>query len=254
MRCPADPAGRAARRTAGPGPVPVPPRAPRPPARSGFGPGSGSGPWPGCRGRRGVPVTQGSAASAATPTGTLTRKTARQPSPRTSAASSQPPSSWPQTAPLPITAPVSANAWRRASPAKRVCAVRYACGTTSAVPSPCTRRAATRAPAVGARPQPSEAAVNSAVPMPKIRNAPTWSPRRPPATRPRPYTNWYPARTSCCCPSFAWSPRSMAGTATTTMNTSRLARKVPESTTASAGRLRTTPLPSLFVCDQPRRV
>ena len=56
--------------------------------------------WPRARG-----TTSAAAISAAAPTGTFTRKIARQPRPATSACSSRPPRTWPDTNASPIVTP-----------------------------------------------------------------------------------------------------------------------------------------------------
>ncbi len=56
------------------------------------------------------------------------------------------------------------------------------CGIITAAPTPWTKRSATRAPADGARPQPSEANVNSAAPARNTLRWPRMSPSRAPVT------------------------------------------------------------------------
>ena len=60
----------------------------------------------------------------------------------------------------------------RSSARNEVCRMARLPGVNSAPPIPCTRRAAMRKPAVGARPQRAEATANQATPMEKTRLRP----------------------------------------------------------------------------------
>ena len=121
-------------------------------------------------------------ASRATPIGTLTRKTARQPLPNRFAVTSSPPTICPATAPPAMTA-----AYSRIAPAREVPVnVRWirlsTCGIMAAAPAPWMNRRAISMPVDVARPQPSEARVNRASPARNIRRCPTMSPSRAPVT------------------------------------------------------------------------
>jgi hypothetical protein len=63
-------------------------------------------------------TTRGANASAASPIGTLIRKTLRQPSPAMSACTSRPPISWPPTAASPIARLYAVSARVRSAPAE----------------------------------------------------------------------------------------------------------------------------------------
>ncbi len=143
------------------------------PGRSRVRPGS---PRP-C-GRARVPAT-----SSSTPTGTLTRKTGRQPEPNRSALTSRPPASWPTTAPPAITAAYKLMARARAGPVWVRWIRLSTCGIIMAAPAPWTKRSAMSSPAEAASPQPSEASVNSTRPDRNTRRWPAMSPSRAPVTR-----------------------------------------------------------------------
>ena len=117
------------------------------------------------------------------PIGTLTRKIGRHWLPAMSAETSTPPSACPATAAMPAVAPYQPRALARdiASPVAWMVASVW--GTTSEAAAPCRMRAATSQPAVGARPQSSEARVNAAMPAMNTRRRPAASPTRPPITR-----------------------------------------------------------------------
>ena len=112
------------------------------------------------------------------PSGTLTRKIARHPSP----AIRRPPSEGPSAVPVadivpssPMARPVSA--FGTVSPTSAtVRAIRMA------APRPCAARAATSSQSVGARPHRAEASVNREAPASISRRRPVRSPRRPTLT------------------------------------------------------------------------
>ena len=111
-----------------------------------------------------TPVT-----SRATPIGTLTRNTARQPLPNRLAVTSRPPAIWPATAPPAMTAAYSRIAPARDVPVKVRWMRLSTCGIMAAAPAPWMKRRATSMPVEVARPQPSEATVNRASPARNIR-------------------------------------------------------------------------------------
>ena len=136
--------------------------------------------------RPGSPLPGGSARSAdtsrITPIGTLTRKTGRQPSLNRFALISRPPTTWPTTAPPAITAEYLAH---RADPGRaRVSALDQAqhLRDQHRRADPLREPEPDQRPAEVARPQPSEASVNTATPARNIRRWPTMSPSRAPVT------------------------------------------------------------------------
>ena len=114
----------------------------------------------------------------AMPSGTLTRKIARQPSP----AIRMPPSDGPSAVPTadivpssPIALPVLA--FGTISPTNAMLSA-----IMMAAPRPCTARAAISSHSVGATPHRTEASVNRAMPMSSSRRRPAMSPSRPTLT------------------------------------------------------------------------
>ena len=112
------------------------------------------------------------------PSGTLTRKIARQPSP----AISRPPSDGPSAVPIadivpssPMALPVLA--FGTVSPTKAM--VR---AIMMAAPRPCTARAAISSQSAGAAPHRAEATVNRTIPASSSRRRPMMSPSRPTLT------------------------------------------------------------------------
>jgi hypothetical protein len=113
-------------------------------------------------------TSRAAATRATAPTGTLTRKIARQPSPNTFAASSPPPRIWPDTKPRPIVTPNQDNALAR-SAGGNVAVIRAStCGTIAAPVRPCTSRAATSSVGDWDRPHSSEASANVTTPTMNI--------------------------------------------------------------------------------------
>ena len=97
-------------------------------------------------------------------TGRLMKKTSRQ----DTAPISQPPRNGPMavaTPPRPDQAPMARG---RSSGSKDACRIARLPGVSSAAPAPCTARAPIRNPALGARPQASDASANHTVPIRKI--------------------------------------------------------------------------------------
>ncbi len=131
-----------------------------------------------------VAGTRRTAGSAAETIGTLIAKIARQPSPGMSRETSRPPSTCPATAERPAVAPYSPMARARARPSVAAWIVASTWGTSTAAAAPCSMRAATRNPIVGARPHRPEVTVNAASPQAYSRLRPKASPSRPPRTRP----------------------------------------------------------------------
>ena len=117
--------------------------------------------------------------TAAAPIGMLTRNTSRQ----SSTLTSRPPSEGPRPAEPAATADSSATPCERRSGGK-ACSTRASEeGTSSAAPSACRTRKATRVSTEGATAHSSDAAVNSSSPRMNIRRRPRRSAIRPEATR-----------------------------------------------------------------------
>ena len=112
------------------------------------------------------------------PSGTLTRKMARQPSP----AINTPPSDGPSAVPIadivpssPMALPVFA--FGTVSPTNAIVSA-----IMVAAPTPCTARAAISSQSVGATPHRPDATVNRTIPANSSRRRPMMSPRRPTLT------------------------------------------------------------------------
>ncbi len=115
-----------------------------------------------------------------TPTGTLTQKIHDQPRYLVRI----PPKSTPAAAPEPPSAPQIPSALFRSAPSwKVVVTIESAAGEMIAAPRPWTARALIRTPELLAKPQTSEASVNSVRPTRKIRLRPSRSAIRPPSRR-----------------------------------------------------------------------
>jgi len=122
-------------------------------------------------------------AAPASPTGTLTANTHSHP--RTLEIT--PPNTHPDAPPPAAAAVQIASARDRAGPAGVVAiSSASADGATSAAPAPWTARAATSAPADGARAHASDAAANSSSPIRNTRRRPHTSATRPASSRPPP--------------------------------------------------------------------
>jgi hypothetical protein len=122
------------------------------------------------------------ATSSATPIGTFTRNTGRQPSPNRLALSSRPPAICPTTTPPASTAAYALMARARGAPLNVRWIRLSTCGIIMAAPVPWTKRSATSTPVDEASPQPSEASVNTDRPARNTRRWPSRSPRRAPVT------------------------------------------------------------------------
>ena len=109
------------------------------------------------------------AATAATPTGTFTRKTARQPRPATFADTSTPPRIWPHTAPDDSASAYRPMARTRSVPVKCSWIPVIVCGNITPAPAPCRMRATTSTAGSGASPQAREARVKTETPATKAR-------------------------------------------------------------------------------------
>jgi hypothetical protein len=93
----------------------------------------------------------------------------RQPSPRTSAASSQPPSTWAAIAATPPATPYQATARGRSRGSNSEVIVPRTWGTIIEPASPCASRAPMSSAEVPASPHSSEAAAKAATPMMNMR-------------------------------------------------------------------------------------
>ena len=110
-------------------------------------------------------TTTAAATRASTPTGTLTRKMARQPRPAMLASMSPPPRIWPDTKPMPMVTPNQASARLRSRAGNAAVIRASTCGTMMAPVRPCTSRAATSSPEFWASPQSSDAAAKLSTPV-----------------------------------------------------------------------------------------
>ena len=123
----------------------------------------------GLRCPRACGTTMAAAISAAAPTGTFTRKIARQPRPSTFACSSSPPRIWPDTKASPMVTPNQASARLRCAGGKVAVIRASTWGTIAAPVSPCSSRAATNSVGVWASPHSREATAKLATPIMNIR-------------------------------------------------------------------------------------
>jgi hypothetical protein len=99
------------------------------------------------------------------------------------AVAKMPPMIWPSTAPPDSTVAYRLIALARVPGDVYVRCMRLStCGIIVAAPMPWRKRKPMSAPAEGARPQPSEASVNSAIPPRNMRRWPRMSPSRAPVT------------------------------------------------------------------------
>jgi len=174
------------------------------------------------------------AATAATPTGTFTRKTARQPRPATSADTSTPPRIWPLTAPDDSASAYRPMARTRSVPVKCSWIPVIACGNITPAPAPCRMRAATSTTGSGASPQAREARVNTETPATKARRQPYACPSRAPVISSIATAIRYPPTTSWSAAPDAPRPACTDGTATLTMVASACAMNGPISSTPSS--------------------
>jgi hypothetical protein len=131
-------------------------------------------PW----GGRAAATTVGTAAATAIPTGRLMKNTHRQLAYWTS----RPLASTPTAAPAPAIAAQIPRARLRSGPWKVVVMIANAAGDSSAAPTPWPARPVTRTVPVWARPEASEAAVNTPSPARNIRRRPRVSASRPPSS------------------------------------------------------------------------
>ena len=114
------------------------------------------------------------------------KKIHRQPGPSVSG----PPISHAVVAPTPPSAPQIPRALLRSAPSVKVVEMMdRAVGVMIAAPAPWSTRAASSAAGVQARPQSSEAAVNSAIPVMNTRRRPSRSAARPPTSSSPPNTS-----------------------------------------------------------------
>jgi len=107
-------------------------------------------------------------------------------------------------------------------------------GERIAAPSPCTARAAISCPSEFERPQASEASVNSTTPNMKIRLRPSRSAARPPRSRKPPNVRAYALSTHCRFDCEKFRSLWIDGSATLTIETSRMTMKNAEQRRASA--------------------
>src|SRR5256885_1443781 len=172
---------------------------------------------------------RGVKASTSAPTGTLTQKIHSQPRYFVST----PPASTPTAAPLPPSAPQIPRALFRSAPSsKLVMTIESAAGVMIAPPSPCTARATISIPSDCARPQTSEAIVKSATPTMNTRRLPSKSAARPARRRKPPKAIEYAVMTHWRFSREKWRDRAIEGSATFTIETSRIVMKNAVATTA----------------------
>ncbi len=171
------------------------------------------------------------AAAHATPIGTLTNKIHRQPR----EVVSTPPSSTPTAAREPATDPQIPIALLRSGPSAKVAVTSdKAAGASAAAAIPCTARAATSAAPLTASPPASEAAENAARLVMNTSRRPSRSASRPPSSNSPPKVRTYALTTQDRPPADMPSARPIEGSATLTIEESRMTTKSAVASTASA--------------------
>ena len=163
--------------------------------------------------------------------GTLMKKIHSQPT----VSVSTPPRSTPTAAPLPAIAPHTPSAVLRSLPSANVVVrIERAAGEMIAAPRPWTARAATSVPVEFESPHANDAAANTISPTMKIRRRPNRSATRPPSSRNPPNVNAYALATHCRPDGEKCSERSIDGSATFTIDTSRITMNCDAQSSASA--------------------
>ena len=167
-------------------------------------------------------------------TGRLRKKTTRH----DQAVISHPPSSGPRavvTPDNPAQAPIARPCSSSAKLDRRTARLP---GMSNAAPTPCTARAATRAPIEGARPQAAEASANQATPATNVFLCPSASPSDPPSSSSAVSVSRYASTVHCSPDMPACSSRSSTGSATLTAVESRKARPEPSTVASKSPRPR----------------
>jgi hypothetical protein len=117
-------------------------------------------------------------------------------------------------------APMMPNARPRSGPWKSSWIRPVFCGVSRPPATPCSSRATTSSPALGAAPLSALVTTNAQSAMTYIRRRPIASPSRPAGTSTSPRVSEYPDTTHCTVAGDASRPRWIDGSATFTMLTS----------------------------------
>ena len=131
------------------------------------------------RGARDSATLSSEMTTAAMPSGTFTKKIHRQDSPDVS----RPPSSGPMATARPVTAPQTPNATPRSRPRKASASRASETANMIAPPTPCSPRDSCSISVLAAKPQSTEAPVNTARPVRYSRRRPYMSARLPAVSR-----------------------------------------------------------------------
>ncbi len=182
------------------------------------------------------------------PIGTFTRKIAGQPN----ACVSTPPSSTPSEPPTPPIAPHTPSARLRSRPSvNEVAMIARLAGEITAPPMPCSARAPISSVRESASAHASDASANSAVPARNTRRRPSRSAARPPSSRKPANVSVYAFTTHCRPVVEKRSPSRIDGSATFTIDTSRITISCARQTrTSSAREPRLPAVRALCVCTE----
>ena len=189
-----------------------------------------------CPARRGRPGRcRGRSRITPAPMGTLTRKIAGQPN----ACVSTPPSSTPSEPPTPPIAPHTPRARLRSRPSvNEVAMIARLAGEITAPPMPCSVRAPISSVRESASAHASDAIANSAVPARNTRRRPSRSAARPPSSRKPANVSVYAFTTHCRPVVEKPRPPRIDGSATLTIETSRITISCARHTSTSSARER----------------
>src|SRR5262249_50513532 len=180
---------------------------------------------------------RGANARIRSPSGTFIAKIAGQPN----ACVNTPPSSTPEEPPRAPIAPHMPTARLRSAPAAKELATSASdAGESTAPPTPCSVRAVSSRPRELASAHASEESVNSAVPARNTRRRPSRSAQRPPSIRKPANVSVYRFTTHCSPVVEKCKPLRIDGSATFTIETSRITMNCARQTTSSSGVLALT--------------
>src|SRR5215467_2265446 len=182
-------------------------------------------------------TTNHAAASAASPTGMLTRKIGRQPQPARFHCTSTPPRTKPATDAEPSTPPQTPNTFPRSCGGKVTWMIARICGTIRPAIAPSKNRAAISMAGLTATPHSADPTVKPATPSRKMRLRPKMSPSRPPVINSAANPSTYPDTTHSNCAYVACRSFRMLGAATfTIVASSRSITPATKMTTKAAHR------------------
>ncbi len=176
-------------------------------------------------------ITRSATAITIAPSATLMAKIAGQPNPCVS----NPPSSAPDDAPSPPTAPHAPRPRLRSGPSgSDAVMIDSVAGETTAPANPCSARAPINRPRDDASAQSNEANANRPVPAMNTRRRPSRSAERPPSIRKPANVSVYAFTTHCRPVVEKCRPLWIAGSATLTIETSRMTMNCARQTTNSS--------------------